>query len=74
MNLRKEQLLQYETHLLIVSPPAAPTSPYLIVVQGGDASIAGGRSGNGDPLGGRRPLLQLILLPTLLLSREAMLP
>jgi hypothetical protein len=36
--------------------------------------LLGGRSGDGDLLGGLRPLLQLILLLTSLLSREAMLP
>ncbi len=38
------------------------------------AAVAGGRSAGGDPLGGRRPLLQLILLLTSFLRREVMLP
>ncbi len=55
-------------------PPPSHTSPYLIVEQRGDAAIVGCRRGFGDPLGDRRPLLQLILLLTSLLSKEAMLP
>ncbi len=55
-------------------PPPAHSAPYLIVEQGGNAAIVGGRSVGGDPLCGRCPLLQLIHLLTSLLSSEAMLP
>ena len=55
-------------------PPAAHTSPYLIVEEGVEAAIVVGRSAGGDTLGGHNPLLQLVLLLTSLLRREVMLP
>jgi hypothetical protein len=66
--------MQYETHMLIVPPPAAHTVPYLIVEQGSDAATVGGRSGVRDPLGGCRPPPPAPTSLTLLLSRVAMLP
>jgi hypothetical protein len=47
---------------------------YLIVEEGGDATIVGGRSTGQDPLGGHHHFLQLVLLLTSLLRREMMPP